>query len=64
MTENENVPAKDEPKDEMVTVESKLKTKIETVVETKDEPAKEGNINLFETEVIEEKVLLLLALTR
>ena len=35
-----HIPAKEEPKDEVVTDESKLETKVETVAETKDQPTK------------------------
>ncbi|XP_022751959.1 patellin-3-like [Durio zibethinus] len=57
VTEDENEPAEIEPKDDVVTDEPKLETEeeTETVAETKDEPAKEENINLVETKLIEKK---------
>ncbi|XP_021281098.1 LOW QUALITY PROTEIN: patellin-3-like [Herrania umbratica] len=56
VTEDEKEPAKEEPKDEVVTDEPPIpQTETETVAETKKEPEKEENINLLETEGIEEK---------
>ncbi|XWS44590.1 hypothetical protein CRYUN_Cryun15aG0060100 [Craigia yunnanensis] len=58
VAEDENESAKEKPKDELVADEPKLETEAvaETVAETNNEPAKEENINLVETEVIEEKI--------
>ncbi|XP_022740283.1 patellin-3-like [Durio zibethinus] len=58
VTEDENEPAaKEETKDELATDEPrKPETETKTVVETKDEPEKEENIDLVETEVITGKV--------
>ncbi|XVF14659.1 hypothetical protein REPUB_Repub09cG0080700 [Reevesia pubescens] len=57
VAEDENKPAKEEPKDEAFADEPpKPETERETVSETKDEPEKEENISLVETEVIVEKV--------
>ncbi|EOX94151.1 SEC14 cytosolic factor family protein / phosphoglyceride transfer family protein [Theobroma cacao] len=61
VTEDEKEPAKEEPKDEVVTDEppipkTETETETETVAEAKKEPEKEETINLLETEGIEEKV--------
>ncbi|XP_017969920.1 PREDICTED: patellin-3 [Theobroma cacao] len=59
VTEDEKEPAKEEPKDDVVTDEPpipKTETETETVAEAKKEPEKEETINLLETEGIEEKV--------